>query len=57
MTYDGKAYDIDALKYNTETGNYYFHVVDTDDWKLLQWQGYSRSRKLPQTGHQLIFII
>ena len=55
MTYDGKAYDIDALKYNTETGNYYFHVVDTDDWKLLQWQGYSGVGSYPQTGHQLIF--
>ena len=55
MTYDGKAYDIDALKYNTETGNYYFHVVDTDDWKLLQWQGYSGVGSYPQSGHQLIF--
>ncbi len=38
MTYEGKAYDVDALKY--ENGHYYFRVADTGDWKLLRWTGH-----------------
>lgn len=39
MTYEGKAYDVDALKY--ENGHYYFRVADTGDWKLLRWTAYT----------------
>lgn len=53
MTYEGKAYDVDALKY--ENGHYYFRVADTGDWKLLRWTAYTGHGAYPTTGHQLIF--
>ena len=53
MTYEGKAYDVDALKY--ENGHYYFRVADTGDWKLLRWTGHEEGTAAPNSGHQLIF--
>lgn len=54
ITYDDKAYDIDALKYDISTKQYYFRVADTGDWKLLNYVNYNGSGTAPNYGHQLI---
>ena len=57
ITYDDKAYDIDALKYDISTKQYYFRVADTGDWKLLNYVNYNDhngSGTAPNYGHQLI---
>lgn len=54
VTYDDKAYDIDALKYDISTKQYYFRVADTGDWKLLNWVGHNQYDSAPNYGHQLI---
>lgn len=54
ITYDDKAYDIDALKYDISTKQYYFRVADIGDWKLLNYVNYNGSGTAPNYGHQLI---